>query len=138
MRFSIYFFVLVLVTGCTYRELPLLPVNKDVKGVWTVEQVYSNDYWGGPLYWRNTDWGKQIKFTPDLKYYQRTNGDFELIGSYKIVSEKNLEITWDKPLDPQHPTYQINYEFDNSDHLTISTGTYEGVVLEKYKLSQRL
>ena len=106
--------------------------------MWTVEQVYSNDHWGGPLYWRNTDWGKQIKFTADNKYYQLTSNDFELIGTYKIVSEKLIEITWDKPLVPQYPTYQISYGFDNSGHLTISTGTYEGVVLEKYKLTQRL
>jgi len=126
------------VSSCIYHDIPPLPGNKDLNGLWTVEQVYSNDHWGGPLYWRNTDWGKQIKFTADNKYYQLTSNDFELIGTYKIVSEKLIEITWDKPLVPQYPTYQISYGFDNSGHLTISTGTYEGVVLEKYKLTQRL
>ena len=106
--------------------------------MWTVEQVYSNDFWGGPLYWKNTDWEKQIKFTADSKYYQQTNNDLELTGTYKVVSEKLLEITWDKPLVPLSPTFQISYEFDDSGHLTISTGTTEGVVLEKYKLTQRL
>jgi hypothetical protein len=133
-----YLFGLLLATSCTYHDIQPMPVDKELKGIWTVEQVYANDHWGGSLYWRKTDWGKQIKFTADNKYYQRTTGDFELIGTYKIISQNYLEITGDKPLVPQYPTFQISYEFDETGHLTISTGTYEGVVLEKYKLTQRL
>jgi hypothetical protein len=138
MKSTIYFLGLILTIGCTYDSLDSVLVNKEFKGIWTVEQVYANDYWGGPLHWRNTDWGKQIKFTSDHKYYERVSGDFELIGTYKILSGEYLEITWDKPSSAQYPTYEIRYEFDSHGHLTISTGTTEGIVLEKYKLTQGL
>jgi hypothetical protein len=137
VRTLVYILGIVTVAGgCGYDNLP--NDNKHLQGVWTIEQVYSNDYWGGPLSWRNINGDKQIEFTSDNKFYQREASEFELIGTYKVLSEKNLEITWDKPLNPQFPGYQLNYEFDSEGYLIISTGTFEGVVSEKYKFTRKL
>lgn len=136
-RYFQIFGLMVLSTSCVYNDIPPVVLNKNLKGTWTIAQVYANDFWGGPLSWKNANFNKQIKFTPDLKYLGKTTNDFELIGTYKVISDKQIEITWDKPALPQYPTYLLAYEFDLSGRLTLTTGTTEGVVLEKYELTER-
>ena len=139
MKTHIYYILglVWLATSCVYHDIPPVVANSDLKGTWAIVQVYANDYWGGPLSWKNANSNKQIKFTPDLKYFIKTTNDFALIGTYKVISEKQIEITTDKPTVPQYPTYLLNYEFDPAGRLTLTTGTTEGVVLEKYELKER-
>ena len=134
MRTFYLFGLLFLTSNCQYNDLP-----KAVKltGIWTLEQVYANDHWGGELSWKTTDFFKQVKFSTDLKYYSKTNADFQL-GTYRRISDTQLEITWDKPSTPQYPTYSQSFEIDSTGRLILSTGTFEGIVLEKYKLTEKL
>jgi hypothetical protein len=141
MKTHIYYYYLagqiLLATGCVYHDIPPIVANSDLKGTWAITQVYANDHWGGPLSWKNANSNKEIKFTPDLEYFIKTTNDFVLIGTYKVISEQQIEITWDKPTASQYPTYLLHYEFDPSSRLTLTTGTSEGVVLEKYELKER-
>src|SRR5688572_17426158 len=103
----ILFSLLLILTSCEKGDnLNALEISK-FKGSWTIEQVYANDHWGGPLYWRSIDGEKQIKFTSD-KYYEKIMGDYELIGTYKILSNHQIEITWNS----EYPAYQLDYSFE--------------------------
>jgi hypothetical protein len=113
------------------------PAYKNIIGTWTIYQVYANDHWGGALTWRAANFNKQIKFSSDLKYYSKTDKDFELIGTFKMDSDSQIEITVEKPLFPEYPTYVMQIQFDEAGRLIIPTGTFEGIVLEKYKLIAR-
>ncbi len=127
--------LLILVT-CKNKEDTASPGVLRFSGIWTIQAVYANDHWGGPLYWRNTDSGKQIKFTTEGRYYEKTKNDFHLIGTFKIISANQIEFTWDHPMQPEYPTYQLNYEFDNEGRLTLTNPhQFEGIVAEQYTLS---
>src|SRR5690606_28744120 len=95
--------------------------------------VYANDHWGGPLYWRSIDGEKQIKFTSD-KYYEKIMGDYELIGTYKILSNHQIEITWNS----EYPAYQLDYSFEKGDLTLFNSNKYEGVVGEKFSDHKQL
>ncbi len=138
MKRYIYIYALLLVlTSCDNGDDVGNLRFSGFKGIWTIEQVYANDHWGGPLHWSNTDWGKQIKLTSN-EYYEKIDSDFELIGTYKIISDTKIEITWDEPIVPEYAAYQLDYEFDRDGHLTLFRNQYEGVVGEKYKLTEKL
>lgn len=124
--------LLILLSGCQEDDLK----NSRFKGTWTIEQTLANDSWGGPFYWRDVDWDKQIKFTSE-ECYEKTSSDFELIGIYKVISDSKIEITWTSPTHPQHPTFQLDYEFDNERQLIIYKNQTEGIIAEKYKLTSR-
>lgn len=128
--------MMLLATGCGNQDIQN-PGTKNITGTWTIIEVYANDFWGGELAWKNATFNKQIKFSSDFKYYSKTDKDFELIGTFKKISDSQIEITLDKPTLPQYPTYILNIEFDEAGRLTIPTGTFEGVVFEKYKLIER-
>ena len=130
MKTLFFIGLLVLVSGCEYNDVA---VNKEIAGNWTLDQIYVNDHWGGALSWRTTNFSKQVKFTEDLKYFSKSTGDFALVGTYRKISNKEIEITWDKPSLPQYPTYVLSYTVDSDGRLTLPTGTTEGIVLEKYK-----
>ncbi len=106
--------ILFFLCRCEHPE-SVKPIGLD--GMWTIEQVLSNDFWGGPYYWKNIEPEKQVKFTSS-KYYKKTSIDFELIGSYRVLSEGKIEITWDQPPNPEYPTFQWDYEFDSEGRLT--------------------
>ncbi len=132
MRVYLYLFGLIfLASNCEPADV--LKVDFDVKGIWTIEKVFSNDYWGGRSYWKNSNYLKQIKFTSDQQFYAKAGNDFELIGSYKVLSENMLEITWDNPKYPQYPTFIKTYEITSAGQLILSTGYTSGVISEKFK-----
>jgi len=138
MKLHFYlFWLILLVTSCGNQDIQNPAGDKNLTGTWIIYQVYANDSWGGSLSWKDANFNKQIKFTSDLKYYSKTDKDFELIGTYKKISDLQIEITWDKPTFPQYPTYLLDIQYDEAGRLTIPTGTFEGVVLEKYKLIER-
>lgn len=137
---KVYFSLVCLIffgTSCGNQDLQNPAEYKNLTGTWAIYQIYANDSWGGYLSWKDANFNKQIKFSPDLKYYSKTDKDFELIGTYKKISDLQIEITWDKPTFPQYPTYLLDIQFDEAGRLTIPTGTFEGIVLEKYKLIGR-
>lgn len=119
--------LLLVLNGCEDIDLK----STAFQGTWTIEQVYANDHWGAPLYWRDTGWGKQIKFTAD-KYYEKIDADFELIGTYRILPDGIVEFTYDTPLYPEYPTFEMHYEFDGH-RLTLFKNQFEGIVGEKYR-----
>lgn len=137
MKVHCFLFCLIMfVVSCGNQDIQN-PIDKNIMGTWTIYQVYANDHWGGALSWKDADFNKQIKFTPDLKYYSKTDKDFELIGTFKKNSDTQIEITLAKPLLPEYPTYLLEIQFDEAGRLIIPTGTFEGIVLEKYKLISR-
>ena len=127
----------LLITACGNQDMSGTAVEKDITGTWAIHQIYANDYWGGALSWRDATLDKQIRFSADLKYYSKTDKDFQLIGTYKKVSDEQIEITWNAPTTPEYPTYLQHFEFDTDGCLILRTGTYEGIVAEKYKLIKR-
>jgi hypothetical protein len=137
MKVHCFLFCLIMFAASCGNQDIQNPVDKNIMGTWTIYQVYANDHWGGALAWKDADFNKQLKFSADLKYYSKTDKDFELIGTYKKISEFQIEITLDKPLFPEYPTYLMEIQFDEAGRLTIPTGTFEGIVLEKYKLIAR-
>jgi hypothetical protein len=135
MKVKIYICGLIFIlslASCQDEENIDIAKILELKGIWKIEQVYANDHWGGPLYWRTTDWEKQIKFTSN-SYYEKITGDFELIGTYRIISDGQIEITWDKPIVTEYPKYRLDYSFDTDGRLTLFKNQYEGVVGEKYE-----
>ena len=123
--------LLFLVCNCENNDTS--EINYDLRGTWTIEQLYSDDYWGGSPYWKNSDFLKQLKFTDDQKYYVKLTNDFELIGTYKVLSENMLEITWDKPKYPQYPTFTKPYKVESNGRLILSTGFTSTIISEKYR-----
>jgi hypothetical protein len=126
------FGLLILVCSCEYNDISEIDVNKEVEGVWTLEQIYSNEYWGGPYSWKAPYSNKQVKFTGDLKYFSKTTGDFELIGTYQKLSDTVMLVTWDKP-PTSNLTYKLNFSIGTTGRLTLQTGLTGGTILEKYK-----
>lgn len=137
---KIHFYLLwlaLLISACGNQDVSDPVVAKDLTGIWAIRQVCANDYWGGALSWRDATLDKQIRFSADLKYYSKTDKDFQLIGTYKKVSDEQIEITWNIPTTPEYPTYLQHFEFDTDGCLILPTGAYEGIVAEKYKLTNR-
>ena len=138
MKVYLYLFCFILfAVSCSNQDTINPPVEKKITGTWTICQIYANDHWGGSLSWKNADFNKQIKFTSDLRYYSKTDNEFEFIGTYKMLSELQIEITLDKPIIQEYPTYLLDIQFDMDGGLILPTGTFEGIVLEKYKLIER-
>ena len=138
MKTHSYLLLLALIiNACGNQDVSNIVVEKNITGTWAISQVYANDHWGGAISWKNATFYKQVRFSADLKYYSKTDKDFQLIGTYKVISEEQIEITWDVPIILEYPTYLQHFEFDADGCLILPTGTYEGVVLEKYKLIKR-
>lgn len=138
MKTHFYLLLLALIiTACGNHDVSDSVAERNITGTWAISQVYANDSWGGALSWKNTTFDKQVRFTTNLKYYSKTDKDFQLIGTYKVISDEQIEITWDAPIILEYPTYLQHFEFDADGYLILPTGTYEGVVLEKYKLIKR-
>jgi hypothetical protein len=135
MKTYLYLFALFFSLNSCKNDADIIDLRiSKFTGIWKIEQINANDYWGGPLSWRDTDWGKQIKFTAEKEYLEKPNNDFELIGTYKIISDKQIEITLANPISSEYPTYQLDYDFDTQGRLTLYKNQHEGIVAEKYKL----
>jgi len=132
MKTFILFGLLIFLDSCEYNDISEINVNKEVEGVWTLEQIYSNEFWGGPLSWKAPYFNKQVKFTGDLKYFSKTSRDFELIGTYQKLSDTVMLVTWDKP-PTSNLTYRLNYSIGSTGRLTLETRLTGGTALEKYK-----
>ena len=125
--------VLILILSSCEQAPDIHPTT--LEGMWNIERVLANDHWGAPLYWRDAEWGKEIRFVSG-QYFEKTINDFELIGTYAIISDEEIEITWDSPVNPEYPSFRLRYEFDSKGQLTLFKNQFEGVVGEQYKRSE--
>ena len=109
-------------------------------GIWQLTDVYANDYWGGPIYWQKAKGDVKIQFTTDGKYYRKyaENSTFTLIGTYQILSDSTIQITWAQPPNPDAPSYILDYttdyNFSKGRSFTWGLLAYEGITQEKFRL----
>ena len=119
------------------NDLPA-PAPTSVVGQWNLTEVYGNDFWGAPLYWRSTSADTRVWFTADKKYYRKYSFDsaYSFIGTYEKLSDSTLQITWSNPPNPAAPSYVLSFIFEKGGTLNIGKNAYEGVVRERFRLSQ--
>ena len=115
-----------------------LPAPTSLVGKWNLTETYGNDFWGAPLYWRSTSSDTKIIFTADHKYYRKNSFDtaYTYIGPYENLNDSTIRITWAHPPVPSASSYTLNYIFEKGGLLNIGNYAYEGLVRERYKLSQ--
>ncbi len=128
--------VFVLLASCAKEEDMTLKLAPGLEGTWELKMKLRNDYWGGPLYWRDAQSDRRVMFTADGKYYEKQNSksSFTLVGSYEIISENELEIIWAQPDLPQYPSFTLRHSFESGNLLVLENNQSEGVVGEKYLL----
>ncbi|MDO6388763.1 hypothetical protein Q4E40_01405 [Pontibacter sp. BT731] len=115
------------------------PAPTDILGKWTLNQVYANDHWGGPLYWQPAKSGIEIEFTSDKKFFKKypSDGFYSLQGSFVKLNDSTLQITRLNPADPSFPTYELSYSFETGGVLILGNRhMHEGVVKEKFKIQK--
>jgi len=107
-------------------------------GKWTLTEVYGNDYWGGPAYWKNVDDNTKIEFTTDGKYFKKYVADstYTFIGTYQILSDSTIQFKQANPVNPSYPDYVLNYTLSKGSYMTWGIFGYEGIIKEKYKLDK--
>ncbi|MBY0481274.1 MAG: hypothetical protein K2Q21_07960 [Chitinophagaceae bacterium] len=120
--------------SCT-KDIEVAPT--EFTGTWTINQVYGNDYWGGPAYWKNADSNTKLKFTTDGKYFRKypTDSAYTLIGSYLVLSNSKIKISQINPPVPSYPTYTLDYSFDIGGFMTWGVFGTEGIIKEKFKIN---
>jgi hypothetical protein len=47
------------------------PTPMAFTGKWSLVQIYGNDHWGVPAYWKAATANTKIQFTPGGKYYRK-------------------------------------------------------------------
>ena len=127
-----------MIASCSKDNEPS-PAPTNLVGTWNITEVYGNDYWGGPLYWRSTSADTRIRFTADKKYYRKNSFDtvFTYIGTYTRLSDSTLEIAPINPPNPSPPTsYVLTYLFEKGGTINLGNYAFEGVVRERFQLSQ--
>lgn len=104
-------------------------------GDWTIHQVYGNTSWGAPLHWMDVPPITKIRFTSNGEYFRRTGdmNNYALIGTYQILSDNKIKITWANPPNPSVPSYTLDYTFEKGGFMTWGILATEGTVQEKYK-----
>ena len=109
----------------------------DFVGKWTLAEVNGNDYWGGPLYWREAKGDIRVEFTADGKYYRKyaEDNNYTLIGTYQKLTDSTMQITWSQPPNSSASSYIINYTFSKGRYMTWGPLAYEGIVEEKFRLN---
>ena len=127
-----------MIASCS-KDIEKAPAPTSMVGTWNITEVYGNDYWGGPLYWRATSADTRIRFTADQKYYRKYSFDtaFTYIGTYTRLSDSTLEIAPANPPNPYPPTsYVLTYLFEKGGFINLGNYAFEGVVRERFQLSQ--
>ncbi|MGN6295038.1 MAG: hypothetical protein ACTHMV_19965 [Chitinophagaceae bacterium] len=116
--------------SCSKDDLP-----DNFVGEWTINQVYANDSWGAPFYWQNALTDTRIKFTSAKQYFRKYHGEdsYTLIGTYRVLPDNKIEITWDTPPNSSAHTYKLDYTFEKGGFMTWGILASEGVIKEKFK-----
>jgi len=125
-------FIIMLVSSCSDERQETPTVTNDIFATWTVTEVYKNNGLNGPFAWEEPIDNKRIRFTNDFKYYVETDGEFQLLASFKIFEEGQLSLYWKIPVPPQLQISIYTYEFDSDNNLILSTGATSGTIKEKF------
>jgi hypothetical protein len=114
--------------------------ERDFVGEWKLSQVYANDSWGAPFYWKNVhpNVDKRIKFTSGHQYFRKeaNQANYTLVGTYKKLPGNKIEITFANPPNPSTPSYTLDYELTDSGYMTWGILATEGIIKEKFKESK--
>lgn len=131
-------FIALTIVACSNNK-DEAPAPTDIVGKWTLNQVYANDHWGGPLFWQPAKFDIEIEFTSDKKFFKKhpSDGFYSLQGSFVKLNDSTLQITRLNPADPFFPTYEISYSFEAGGFLILENShVHEGVVKEKFKIQR--
>jgi len=121
--------LIAFIASCTETADKERNIN-GLAGTWRLRQVYLNDHWGGPLYWKDTA-GSDMKLTKDQYFIQNDDKTFELAGTY-IVNNDVIQIT---PLKTAADTSKIIYTYLFDDNrLIFQKNQLEGIVAYKFQL----
>ena len=125
-------FLILMLSSCSKKELDM---PSRFLGKWTQTEIYGNDFWGGPSYWKSANTDIKVKFTSEARYYEKTFGSssFMLIGTYKVLSDNKVEITLVDQTSLSHPKYTLNFNFEEDGQLTLGDFATEGVIKKKFK-----
>lgn len=117
------------------KNTELRTEKHNLTGVWVLDSVYGNDFWGGRLYWRKVNYNSRILFTTDKEYYRKGPSDtaYILQGKYGILNDSVIEITIHHPPVPEYPDYTLNYAFSSGNVLQLGINAFEGIVAEKFR-----
>lgn len=110
----------------------------DFPGKWTLIEIYGNDHWGGPAYWKNANGDTKIEFTADGKYFRKypTDSNYTFIGTFQKLSDSTIRITQANPVNPSHPSYTLNYSFSHGGYMIWGIFGSEALIEEKYKIDR--
>lgn len=107
-------------------------------GKWTLVEIFGNDYWGGPAYWKTVTANTKIEFTPDGKYFKKhsTDSTYTFIGTFRVLSDSTIQITQANPVNPSYPSYTLDYTFSARGYMTWGIFGTEALIKEKYQLDK--
>lgn len=112
--------------------------KKDTKpdnfiGKWSLSEIYGNDYYGRPAYWKPANKSTRLQFTTDNKYYRKdpSDADLVLIGTYTLMDDNKIQVT---PIDTGSSAYYLSYSFQEGGYMTWGNFNTEDRVNEKFKL----
>ena len=104
-------------------------------GKWSLTEIFGNDSWGAPFYWKKVNSGTKIEFTKEGKYLRKdfSDGTYIFIGTFQMLSDSTIKIN---PVSPSYPGYVLNYSFSKDGYMTWETGRTESIIIEKFKLDR--
>ena len=107
----------VAVSSCSKSSNITKTSTDDIIGTWKLKAENSNEFWGGPFLWKNTDRSAGVRFTENGEYFRKESSqdDFKLMGTY-VIMDNQLAITAAVPYgsDPSH--YNLEFNFDEYGH----------------------
>lgn len=133
------FVALIMLMAVSCKKNPAeKPAPTGFTGKWTLVEIYGNDMWGGPAYWKPATNARQIEFTADGKYLTKISPatSYTLAGTWLKLSDSTIQITHATPPNPSYPAYTLNYTFSSGGYMTWGTFNTESRVKEKYRLDE--
>jgi hypothetical protein len=136
-------FIFLVLFSCTKTERVTIPKPTDIIGKWKLVGICANDSWGAPAYWRDVKSNASVEFTADGKYYREgglSDDSLYLSGNFIKQKDSSILVVPFNPLNynPAHPessNYTLYYSLETGGFLILRSGAFEGVVAEKYILS---
>ena len=101
----------ILTTNSCKKDIRSTGAPTAFTGKWSLVQIYGNDYWGGPAYWKTATATMKIEFTTGGKYLKKYAGDttYTLIGNYQVLSDSTIQIIQSNPPNTTYPDYILYY-----------------------------
>lgn len=134
MKSTLTFLILFLFISCRKNNDKEAFLD-NVVGKWTLVEIFGNDYYGGPAYWKKTNGITKIELTMDRKYYRKQSNDSNYIfmGTYRQLSDSTIQIIWANPINPNSPNFTIKYTFSEGGYMTWGDYGFEHIIKEKFK-----